>query len=183
MIRAVLWDFGGVILASPFEAFTRYERRTGLPLDFIRSVNATEPARQRVGASRAQRRSAATSSTPRSPTSPSGSAIGSPAPTCSALLSGEVRPEMVVALDRVKRGRLHDGVPHEQRRRRRAARRTSPTSWPGSTTSSSRARSACASPSRAFYEIACELLAVDTAASACSSTTSASTSSRPRRWA
>ena len=43
MIRAVLWDFGGVILSSPFEAFNRYEAANGLPLDFIRSVNATNP--------------------------------------------------------------------------------------------------------------------------------------------
>ncbi len=31
MIRAVLWDFGGVILSSPFEAFNRYEAANGLP--------------------------------------------------------------------------------------------------------------------------------------------------------
>ena len=38
--RAVLWDFGGVILISPFEAFNRYEAEIGLPKDFIRSLNA-----------------------------------------------------------------------------------------------------------------------------------------------
>jgi putative hydrolase of the HAD superfamily len=43
VIRAVLWDFGGVILSSPFEAFNRYEEQAGLPNDFIRTVNATEP--------------------------------------------------------------------------------------------------------------------------------------------
>jgi putative hydrolase of the HAD superfamily len=37
---AVLWDFGGVILSSPFEAFNRYEAETGLPKDFIRGLNA-----------------------------------------------------------------------------------------------------------------------------------------------
>ena len=37
---AVLWDFGGVILTSPFEAFRRYEREAGLPEDFIRGLNA-----------------------------------------------------------------------------------------------------------------------------------------------
>ena len=42
-LTAVLWDFGGVILSSPFEAFNRYESEQGLPLDFIRSVNATNP--------------------------------------------------------------------------------------------------------------------------------------------
>ena len=40
---AVLWDFGGVILSSPFEAFNRYENEAGLPKDFIRSVNARNP--------------------------------------------------------------------------------------------------------------------------------------------
>ena len=40
VIRAVLWDFGGVITTSPFEAFTRYEREHGLPKDFIRGLNA-----------------------------------------------------------------------------------------------------------------------------------------------
>jgi putative hydrolase of the HAD superfamily len=43
MKKAVLWDFGGVILSSPFEAFNRYESDHGLPTDFIRSVNATNP--------------------------------------------------------------------------------------------------------------------------------------------
>ncbi len=42
-IKAVLWDFGGVILSSPFEAFNRYEEANGLPRDFIRSLNATNP--------------------------------------------------------------------------------------------------------------------------------------------
>jgi putative hydrolase of the HAD superfamily len=43
VIRAVLFDFGGVILSSPFEAFAAYERRAGLPVDFLRTVNATNP--------------------------------------------------------------------------------------------------------------------------------------------
>ncbi len=43
MIRAVLFDFGGVILTSPFEAFNVYEAEAGLPLDTIRSINATDP--------------------------------------------------------------------------------------------------------------------------------------------
>jgi putative hydrolase of the HAD superfamily len=43
VIRAVLFDFGGVLLSSPFEAFDAYERRAGLPPGFIRSVNATNP--------------------------------------------------------------------------------------------------------------------------------------------
>ena len=41
--KAVLWDFGGVILSSPFEAFRIYEREIGLPEDFIRGLNARNP--------------------------------------------------------------------------------------------------------------------------------------------
>jgi putative hydrolase of the HAD superfamily len=40
---AVLWDFGGVILTSPFEAFNRYEDEARLPKDFIRGLNARNP--------------------------------------------------------------------------------------------------------------------------------------------
>jgi len=43
MIQAILWDFGGVLTTSPFEAFNRYEAERGLPRDFIRQINATNP--------------------------------------------------------------------------------------------------------------------------------------------
>lgn len=39
----MLFDFGGVILSSPFEAFARYEADRGLPPDTIRTINATNP--------------------------------------------------------------------------------------------------------------------------------------------
>jgi putative hydrolase of the HAD superfamily len=40
MVEAVIWDFGGVLTSSPFEAFARFERERGLPENFIRRVNA-----------------------------------------------------------------------------------------------------------------------------------------------
>ena len=43
MIRAVFFDFGGVILSSPFEAFETYERRLGIAPGTIRSLNAQNP--------------------------------------------------------------------------------------------------------------------------------------------
>jgi putative hydrolase of the HAD superfamily len=43
MIRAALFDFGGVILSSPFDAFASYEAANGLPPGFLRQVNATDP--------------------------------------------------------------------------------------------------------------------------------------------
>lgn len=43
MITAALFDFGGVILSSPFEAFNAYEHEVGLEPDTIRTLNATNP--------------------------------------------------------------------------------------------------------------------------------------------
>jgi putative hydrolase of the HAD superfamily len=43
MIEAVIWDFGGVLTSSPFEAFARFERERGLPADIIRRTNADNP--------------------------------------------------------------------------------------------------------------------------------------------
>jgi len=42
-ITAVLWDFGGVLTTSPFDAFNRYEEQRGFPRDFIRGINARNP--------------------------------------------------------------------------------------------------------------------------------------------
>jgi putative hydrolase of the HAD superfamily len=39
-IEAVIFDFGGVLTSSPFEAFARFETERGLPLDIIRRTNA-----------------------------------------------------------------------------------------------------------------------------------------------
>lgn len=97
---AVLWDFGGVILSSPFEAFNTYELAHGLPLDFIRSVNATDPdtnawarlERTEIGPVEFDTLFAAESA-----------ALGHRVPGADVLglLSGEIRPEMVALLDRV----------------------------------------------------------------------------------
>ena len=39
-VGAVIWDFGGVLTTSPFEAFARFETERGLPIDIIRNTNA-----------------------------------------------------------------------------------------------------------------------------------------------
>ena len=39
----VIFDFGGVITSSPFEAFARFEAEHGLPDGTIRGLNATNP--------------------------------------------------------------------------------------------------------------------------------------------
>ena len=40
-VEAVLFDYGGVLAGSPFEAFARYERDQGLPEGFLRALNAS----------------------------------------------------------------------------------------------------------------------------------------------
>lgn len=39
-VEAVIFDFGGVLTSSPFEAFSRFETERGLPVDIIRRTNA-----------------------------------------------------------------------------------------------------------------------------------------------
>ena len=42
-IKGIIWDFGGVVTESPFEAFNRFEIENKIPKDFIRGINATNP--------------------------------------------------------------------------------------------------------------------------------------------
>ncbi len=101
MKTAVLWDFGGVILTSPFDAFRRYEIEHDLPIDLIRRVNATNPQhnawalleRSEVSAGEFDDLFANESE-----------ALGHRVPGADVLclLGGDVRPEMVAMLDRVK---------------------------------------------------------------------------------
>src|SRR5262249_28001894 len=98
-IRAALFDFGGVVLTSPFDAFATYESTQGLPAGFIRGLNATNPENN------------AWALLERSHVSPAefcelfeaearaagGELSGR---DVLALLSGEVRPQMVEAIRR-----------------------------------------------------------------------------------
>lgn len=100
MIEAVIWDFGGVITTSPFEAFSRFERERGLPADIIRRTNATNHwenawakfERAEVDVETFDRLFAAESL-----------ALGAEVrgKDVLPLLSGDLRPEMVEALRRV----------------------------------------------------------------------------------
>ncbi|MEX2626959.1 MAG: HAD-IA family hydrolase [Ilumatobacteraceae bacterium] len=99
-LRAVLWDFGGVILSSPFEAFNRYEARHGLPRDFIRTVNATDPD---TNAWARLERSELTGEEFDAAFAAESARLGHRVPGADVLdlLAGEIRPEMVSALDAV----------------------------------------------------------------------------------
>lgn len=99
--EAVLWDFGGVILSSPFEAFARYEAQQGLPAGFIRGLNSRNPdhnawalfERSEVSAQEFARLFEAEAE------AAGGRLSGL---EVLSLISGDIRPEMVAALRRVK---------------------------------------------------------------------------------
>ena len=99
--RAVLFDFGGVIVSGPFESFNRFERERGLPTNFIRSVNASNPhdnawarlERSEITVSQFDELFAAESE--KSGHRVSGANV-------LELLAGEVRADMVHALDVLK---------------------------------------------------------------------------------
>ncbi|MEQ8346212.1 MAG: HAD-IA family hydrolase [Sneathiellaceae bacterium] len=96
-IKAVLWDFGGVFTTSPFEAFARYEAEHGLPKDFLRGVNARNPDRNAWAAM--ERSEVSTEEFDRLFREESRAAGHEvPGRDVLALLSGDVRDEMVAAL-------------------------------------------------------------------------------------
>jgi putative hydrolase of the HAD superfamily len=106
MIKAVLWDFGGVILTSPFEAFRRYETAHDLPLDFIRSVNTTDPHNN---AWALMERNEVTPQQFDDLFAAESAALGYKVAGADVLLllAGDVRPRMVALLDRVKAAGFH----------------------------------------------------------------------------
>jgi len=101
VIKAVLFDFGGVVTTSPFEAFARYEQANELPVGLIRSINATNPDKN------------AWAQLERSDVDANGFAKLFEAEAAERghqlsghvvldLLSGSVRPQMVAAIGRIK---------------------------------------------------------------------------------
>ncbi|WP_298255096.1 HAD-IA family hydrolase [Bradyrhizobium sp.] len=101
MFEAVIWDFGGVLTSSPFEAFARFEAERGLPADIIRRTNTANHLenawakfeRAEVDIETFDRLFAAESL-----------ALGAEVQGRDVLplLAGDLRPEMVEALRRIR---------------------------------------------------------------------------------
>ena len=102
MVEAVIFDFGGVMTTSPFEAFARFERERGYPADIIRNTNAANHLenawakfeRAEIDLDTFDRLFAGESR-----------ALGGAAVSgreVLPLLAGDLRPEMVEALRRIK---------------------------------------------------------------------------------
>ena len=100
MITSVLFDFGGVVLSSPFDAFNAFEEANGLPPDFIRTINTNNPddnawakfERRDVDPTEFDELFAQESEA-------AGHRIGGA--TILELIHGKIRPEMVEAIRRV----------------------------------------------------------------------------------
>ena len=110
MLRAVLFDFGGVLTTSPFEAFASYERARGLPAGFLRQVNATNPddnAWARL--ERGQLSVADFDSAFASESATAGHRV--PGADVLGLLAGELRPAMINAVGTIRAtGRFFTGL-------------------------------------------------------------------------
>ena len=107
MIRAVFWDFGGVITSSPFDSFNTYEEEHKLPKDLIRTVNSTNPD---VNAWAKLERNEIDQEEFDSLFATESERMGYsiPGKEVLALLKGQIRPEMINALRAIK-GKLIQG--------------------------------------------------------------------------
>jgi len=101
MIEAVIWDFGGVLTTSPFEAFTRFETERGLPADIIRRTNAANHLENAWAKfERAEVDIEAFDALFATESKALGAEVRGK--DVLPLLSGDLRPEMVEALKRIK---------------------------------------------------------------------------------
>jgi len=97
----VIFDFGGVITSSPFEAFNRLEGERGLPRDFVRRINASDPdSNAWARFERAEIGAAEFDSLFEAEALALGHALSGRGGR--AVLAGSIRPAMVAALDRLK---------------------------------------------------------------------------------
>jgi len=101
MLKAVFWDFGGVITSSPFESFNKFEIKKRLPENFLRTVNSTNPDENAWA--KLERSEVDLNEFDKLFLEESG-ALGHAVPgkEVIALLKGEVRPQMIDALESIK---------------------------------------------------------------------------------
>lgn len=100
-LTTVIFDFGGVITTSPFEAFNRLEAERGLPKDSVRRINAANPESNAWARfERAEIDAAAFDALFAEEAAALG--IGLNGADVIACLAGDVRPDMVRALDALK---------------------------------------------------------------------------------
>ncbi|MHB1912929.1 MAG: HAD-IA family hydrolase [Acidimicrobiales bacterium] len=157
MIRAALFDFGGVVLSSPFEAFSRYEADQGLPPGFLRGLNSTDPDTNAWA--RLERGEVAFEEfclLYEEEASRAGGSID--ARQVMALLAGELRPAMVQAVKRC-RERLKTACLTNNFATGAGSRRTGMDEMFDAVIESSQV--GVRKPDPRFYTLACELLEIE----------------------
>ncbi len=101
VIKAVLFDFGGVVTTSPFDAFADYEAANGVPPGLIRDINSTNPDDNAwAKLERSDVDTAGFAELFESEARALGHDVDGTA--ILGLLSGSVRPKMVEAIRRIK---------------------------------------------------------------------------------
>ena len=101
--QAVIFDFGGVITTSPFEAFGRLEAERRLPRDFVRQINSANPdSNAWAQFERAEIDAAEFDALFAGEAAALGQVL--PGRDVLAVLAGAIRPAMVAALDTLKAG-------------------------------------------------------------------------------
>ena len=195
-IRAVIFDLGGVVFPSPFEAFDVYDGRAGLDVGTTRAIVRVS---SETGAWAALERGELTMAQFCAALDAEAAALGHTISTAAVMATiGEMsgaRPEMVTAIRRLRDQGIHVGALRTTGptiAAIKAAETTSPNAlarsvrspiWRRcSTPSWSRRASACASPIRASTRSSASGSAWNLV-SVHSSMTSASTSNPPASWA
>jgi putative hydrolase of the HAD superfamily len=104
-VSAVIFDLGGVITESPMQAFAEYEAEAGLPDGLIVQINSTDP---HTNAWARFERNELDVEGFRDAFEAEAAALGHEvdAARILAVLTGEVRPEMVAAVERLREAGL-----------------------------------------------------------------------------
>jgi putative hydrolase of the HAD superfamily len=100
--QAVLWDFGGVVTTSPFDAFNRMEVEKGLPHNIVRKINSADPDDNAWARFERAEIDAAGFDTMFAEEARAVGADNLTGADVLACLSGDIRPKMVAALDVLK---------------------------------------------------------------------------------
>ena len=159
MIKAVLFDVGGVITTSPFESFARYEREQGLPDGFIRTLNSTNPD---TNAWAQLERNAVSFTEFCDLVEAEARAAGGELKAVEVMqcLAGDVRPEMVEAVRRCHE-RLKTGMLTNNWRAEDEGGRLDGLLLPLFDIVIESSKAGVRKPDPRFYEMACEQLAIE----------------------
>lgn len=101
-ITTIIFDFGGVITTSPFEAFARLEKARGVAINSVRRINSINPDSNAWARFERAEMDAGQFDMAFTAEAESLGILGLSGADVLACLAGDVRPEMVAKLDDLK---------------------------------------------------------------------------------